>query len=294
MKPLFRTLALIVALATTGLAVVFTQSQSQRYRLACPTSPARLRAGGACPPTRTCVPEMNVKGAERLMTARGKALIAAFDELAAPKYDCSPARHADHLRRPVGGADRAARRSRDLHLRKRRCGADRVAGGTRTSEAPIGAAVHARLLHRTIRRESARCRDQSVHVRSRGVRRRRDQRALVHAEEVGRALFPERRHAAAGPASPRTRCSCSARSPTPWTTRRPTSRSRCPGAAIRHQRSAICTWSSPSTRRIRRSIGETHNESLAHSPARSSSALPSRCRPTTGRRVSSTRVASSN
>jgi hypothetical protein len=34
---------------------------------------------------------MNVSGGERLLTARGKALVAAFDEVAAPKYDCSPA-----------------------------------------------------------------------------------------------------------------------------------------------------------------------------------------------------------
>jgi hypothetical protein len=34
---------------------------------------------------------MNVKGGERLLTARGRALAAAFDEVAAPKYDCSPA-----------------------------------------------------------------------------------------------------------------------------------------------------------------------------------------------------------
>ena len=49
-------------------------------------------SGRRCVPANSDVcPEMNVKGAERLMTARGKALIAAFDEVAAPKYDCSPA-----------------------------------------------------------------------------------------------------------------------------------------------------------------------------------------------------------
>jgi hypothetical protein len=49
-------------------------------------------AGRRCVPANSDVcPEMNAKGAERLMTARGKALIAAFDEVAAPKYDCSPA-----------------------------------------------------------------------------------------------------------------------------------------------------------------------------------------------------------
>ena len=48
--------------------------------------------GRRCVPANSDVcPEMNVKGGERLLTARGKALVAAFDEVAAPKYDCSPA-----------------------------------------------------------------------------------------------------------------------------------------------------------------------------------------------------------
>ena len=36
-------------------------------------------------------PELNREGAERLLTARARAFTAAFDELAAPKYDCAPA-----------------------------------------------------------------------------------------------------------------------------------------------------------------------------------------------------------
>jgi hypothetical protein len=48
--------------------------------------------GRRCVPANSDVcPEMNVKGGERLLTARGKAFVAAFDEYAAPKYDCSPA-----------------------------------------------------------------------------------------------------------------------------------------------------------------------------------------------------------
>ena len=48
--------------------------------------------GRRCVPANSDVcPEMNVKGGERLLTARGKALVAAFDEVAAPKYDCTPA-----------------------------------------------------------------------------------------------------------------------------------------------------------------------------------------------------------
>ena len=36
-------------------------------------------------------PELNRDGAERLLTARARAFTDAFDELAAPKYDCAPA-----------------------------------------------------------------------------------------------------------------------------------------------------------------------------------------------------------
>lgn len=36
-------------------------------------------------------PELNRDGAARLLTARARAFVEAFDELAAPKYDCAPA-----------------------------------------------------------------------------------------------------------------------------------------------------------------------------------------------------------
>ena len=89
MKPLWKALAIAVAFAATGLAVVFTQSQ------AVPAGVPKISgifAGRRCFPANSDVcPEMNANGAERLMTARGKAFIAAFDEHAAPKYDCSPA-----------------------------------------------------------------------------------------------------------------------------------------------------------------------------------------------------------
>lgn len=49
-------------------------------------------SGRQCIPANTDVcPEMNLDGAERLLTARGQAFADAFDELAAPKYDCWPA-----------------------------------------------------------------------------------------------------------------------------------------------------------------------------------------------------------
>ena len=83
------TLACGIALAAACLgAAVLAQSQTA------PGVPnvSGTYSGRRCVPANTDVcPEMNAKGAERLMTARGKALIAAFDEVAAPKYDCSPA-----------------------------------------------------------------------------------------------------------------------------------------------------------------------------------------------------------
>jgi hypothetical protein len=90
MKPSATALVSGVLLATVGLAVgVLAQA---------PAVPAGVPnvsgtyAGRRCVPANSDVcPEMNVKGAERLMTARGKAFIAAFDEVAAPKYDCNPA-----------------------------------------------------------------------------------------------------------------------------------------------------------------------------------------------------------
>ena len=81
--------AVAAAIAATSLtAVVFTQSAKD----AGVPDIAGTFAGRRCVPANSDVcPEMNVKGGERLLTARGKALVAAFDEVAAPKYDCSPA-----------------------------------------------------------------------------------------------------------------------------------------------------------------------------------------------------------
>ena len=74
---------------TTMTAVVF--AQTQRVPDGVPDVSGTF-AGRRCVPASSDVcPEMNAQGAQRLMTARGKAFIAAFDELAAPKYDCSPA-----------------------------------------------------------------------------------------------------------------------------------------------------------------------------------------------------------
>ena len=88
MKPFLEVLALAVALGATGFAVVFTQSQAPAVPAGVPNISGTF-AGRRCVPANSDVcPEMNAQGAERLMTARGKAFIAAFDEPAAPKYDC--------------------------------------------------------------------------------------------------------------------------------------------------------------------------------------------------------------
>ena len=53
---------------------------------------AGVFTGRRCVPERSDVcPEMSREGATKLLTARARAFADAFDELAAPKYDCGPA-----------------------------------------------------------------------------------------------------------------------------------------------------------------------------------------------------------
>ena len=53
---------------------------------------AGVFTGRRCVPERSDVcPEMSREGATKLLTARARAFTDAFDELAAPKYDCGPA-----------------------------------------------------------------------------------------------------------------------------------------------------------------------------------------------------------
>jgi hypothetical protein len=90
MKRAVKTLAPTILLAAAALAASLL-AESQAVPPGIPDISGTF-AGRRCVPANSDVcPEMNVKGAERLMTARGKAFIAAFDEVAAPKYDCSPA-----------------------------------------------------------------------------------------------------------------------------------------------------------------------------------------------------------
>jgi hypothetical protein len=70
-------------------AIAATAAQSQTS-----TAPqlAGTYAGRRCVTADSDVcPEMSRAGAERLLTHRARAFAEAFDELAAPKYDCAPA-----------------------------------------------------------------------------------------------------------------------------------------------------------------------------------------------------------
>jgi hypothetical protein len=79
---------ILLAAACLGIGLA---AQSQPARTGIPNF-SGIYSGRRCVPANSDVcPEMNVKGGERLLTARGRALVAAFDEVAAPKYDCSPA-----------------------------------------------------------------------------------------------------------------------------------------------------------------------------------------------------------
>jgi hypothetical protein len=79
-------------LLAAGALTVGLVAQSPAAAPAAAPNLSGIYTGRRCVPANSDVcPEMNVKGGERLLTARGKALVAAFDEVAAPKYDCSPA-----------------------------------------------------------------------------------------------------------------------------------------------------------------------------------------------------------
>jgi hypothetical protein len=83
-----RALGIVIA---AGCLTIGLLAQSQAVPSGVPNL-SGIFTGRRCVPANSDVcPEMNVKGGERLLTARGKALVAAFDEVAAPKYDCSPA-----------------------------------------------------------------------------------------------------------------------------------------------------------------------------------------------------------
>jgi hypothetical protein len=79
------------AVIATGWLAVGVIAQSAAPAASIPTL-SGVYNGRRCVPANSDVcPEMNVMGGQRLLTARAKALVAAFDEVTAPKYDCSPA-----------------------------------------------------------------------------------------------------------------------------------------------------------------------------------------------------------
>jgi hypothetical protein len=83
--PALVTLSVVLALgsaATCGVA----QAQATTPDL------SGVYTGRQCVPANSDIcPEMNLEGAAKHLTARGMAFANAFDELAAPKYDCWPA-----------------------------------------------------------------------------------------------------------------------------------------------------------------------------------------------------------
>lgn len=81
------TLRILVA---ASLLAIAAEADSQVASTAVPDLSGTY-TGRRCVVSSDVCPEMNLAGAERILTARGKAFAAAFDELAAPKYDCWPA-----------------------------------------------------------------------------------------------------------------------------------------------------------------------------------------------------------
>lgn len=80
--------ALTLAATASAFAIV---AEAQRAPSQAPDL-SGIYTGRQCVPGNSDVcPEMNLTGAARLLTARGKAFADVFDELAAPKYDCWPA-----------------------------------------------------------------------------------------------------------------------------------------------------------------------------------------------------------
>ena len=86
--PALTAFGVILAAASSTIAVV---AESQVVPSIIPDL-AGIYTGRRCVPANSDVcPEMNLAGAERLMTSRGQTFANVFDELASPKYDCWPA-----------------------------------------------------------------------------------------------------------------------------------------------------------------------------------------------------------
>ena len=80
--------------ACAGVVVLLTadpMAQSGASSTAIPEPLRKLRRTPLRAGQFGCVSGDEHQGGERLLTARGKAFVAAFDEVAAPRCDCSPA-----------------------------------------------------------------------------------------------------------------------------------------------------------------------------------------------------------
>jgi hypothetical protein len=81
-------LVLFGVIVAAGSATIGVVAEAQGT----PPALSGIYTGRQCVPANSEVcPEMNLEGAAKHLTARGMAFAKAFDELAAPKYDCWPA-----------------------------------------------------------------------------------------------------------------------------------------------------------------------------------------------------------
>jgi hypothetical protein len=81
-------LVMFGVIVAVGSATISVVAEAQGT----PPALSGIYTGRQCVPANSEVcPEMNLEGAAKHLTARGMAFANAFDELAAPKYDCWPA-----------------------------------------------------------------------------------------------------------------------------------------------------------------------------------------------------------
>jgi hypothetical protein len=87
-----RAIGLTVTVFAVGMVLAADVGSQPRSTAAGAPDLSGIYTGRRCVPSNsdTC-PEMNLQGAARMLNARGLAFAEAFDELAAPKYDCWPA-----------------------------------------------------------------------------------------------------------------------------------------------------------------------------------------------------------
>jgi hypothetical protein len=87
-----RALGLVTAALAVGMLFPDAAESQRPAAAAGAANLGGIYTGRRCVPASSDVcPEMNLQGAARMLTERGRAFAEAFDELAAPKYDCWPA-----------------------------------------------------------------------------------------------------------------------------------------------------------------------------------------------------------